>query len=108
MLEINVPSTAWSTNSVSLGDILYRIDFRFNSTDERWRMDIYIEDDPVILGVKIMESQDLVAKYRLAEFNHGDIFCIRRENDNLPVGRDNLGFNRPYGLFYFSNSELGL
>lgn len=106
MLELNVPDAAWSTNTVSLGNTLYTIDFLYNSTDERWRINIFIEDEPVLLGLKLMEQSGIIAKYRHPLFNHGELFVIRRENDGLPCTRDNLGFNKPYGLFYFSNEEL--
>jgi hypothetical protein len=53
-----------------------------------------------------MEQSGLIAKYEHPLFNHGELFCIRREKDNKLCGRDNFGFNKPYGLFYLSNEEL--
>lgn len=107
MISINVPDAAYSENRMSFGGQFYTVIFRYNTRDERWRMDIYTQDRVVILGVKIMENQALLGKYILPEFSHGDIYCVRLKNDNLPVGRDNLGINLAYELIYMSNAEIG-
>lgn len=106
MIVINVPNSPWSENRMSFGGQFYNVIFRYNSRDERWRMDIYKEDVPVILGVKIMENQSLLKKHSLKDFSHGDIGCLRIEDDGKPVTRDNLGVGLPYELVYFTNEEM--
>lgn len=105
-LKINVPDSGWSEQNISLNGVTYRFEFHFNGRDERWRMDIYLEDTPVIKGIKIMENQSLLGRYNLEDFDHGDIFCFRMEEDGNPVGRDNLGISKPYQLVYYSNDEI--
>jgi hypothetical protein len=106
MILVNVPNSPWSENRMSLGGQFYNIIFRYNSRDERWRMDIYKDEDPVILGVKIMENQSLLGRYILEGFDHGDIFCVRNKNDKKLCGRDNLGIGLAYQLVYLTNAEI--
>lgn len=108
MIIINVPDASWSESRMSLGGTYYKIIFRYNETDKRWRMDIYLSDNtPVIEGVKIMgESQPLLGKHILPAFSHGDIFCIRQKDDGLPCGRYNLGIGLPYELVYIPYTQL--
>ena len=53
-----------------------------------------------------MENQSLLARYNLDEFSHGDLYCIRVQNDNNNVTLDNLGINKAYELVYLDNEEL--
>ena len=107
-LKINIPNTSWSEQSVSLGGIEYQFVFSFNGRDERWRLSILRQGTSVKAGVKLMENQLLLNRYTLTDFDHGDLFCVRLKKDNLPVGRENLGFGKPYEIVYFTNEELGV
>ena len=105
-LRIPVPDTSFAENTFSLGGINYRFVFRFNDRDERWRIDIYINDDPVKLGIKVMENQLFLSRYRLEDFDHGDIGCFRVLETTEPVGRNNLGIDKAYELIYLTNEEI--
>lgn len=105
-LKLPVPDQAWSRQEVSLGGLDYTLIYSYNTRDERWRFDIYLEEVPVILGVKIMENQFFLENHILSNFNHGDIACIKVQDDGLPVGRNNLGQGKPYELVYFTNEEV--
>lgn len=107
MLKLPVPSAAWSSQNITLGGLDYTFIYSYNTRDERWRVSIYLNEDPVILGIKIMENQRLLNDYILSNFDHGDVICFRVKDDGLPVGRNNLGIDKAYELVYFSNSELG-
>lgn len=106
MLKLPVPEQSWSSQNISLGGLDYQFIYSYNTRDERWRFDIYLDEEPVILGIKIMENQRFLDNYILPDFDHGDIFCLRVKDDGLPVGRDNLGQGKSYSLVYFSNQEL--
>lgn len=105
-LSLPVPNSSWSSQNITLGGLDYTFEFSFNSRDDRWRFDIYLEDEPVILGIKIMENQFFLRNYILPDFDHGDIVCVRSKDDGSPVGRDNLGQGKPYELIYFGTNEL--
>jgi len=105
-LTLNVPNTAHSLQTVSLGGIDYDITYTYNTRDSRWRMDISKQGVVVKSGIKIMENQSLLGRYLLSNFEHGDIFCVRVEKDSSNVGRDNLGLDKAYELVYYTNEEL--
>lgn len=105
-LKIPVPASSWSTQAITLGGLDYTFEYQYNSRDERWRLSIYFNNEPVILGLKIMENQLLLANYLLADFDHGDIICLRIKDDGLPVGRNNLGFGKSYELVYVGYDEV--
>ena len=104
--NLPVPDSAWSEQEITLGGNNYTFIYSYNSRDLRWRFDILLNGVMVISGVKVMENQLLLNRYILPSFSHGDIACIRYEDDGKPVGRDNLGLDMPYQLVYFTNEEL--
>lgn len=107
-LSIDTPDVSWSEQYVTLGGSKYLFTYSFNSRDERWRLDISLGSQVVVSGLKIMENQFLVGSYALESFDHGDLICVRFEDDGLPVGRNNLGVNKPYTLQYYTNEEIAL
>ncbi len=100
--KIPVPEVSWSEVNVSLGGQEYKITYTFNERDERWRFDL----EDIILGVKVMENQELTGRYLLEGLGQGDIYCIRYKRDGLDVGFSNLGIDDPYELVFLSNSEI--
>ena len=107
-LIIDTPDASNSTQFVTLGGLRYEFVYKFNDRDSRWRLSIALDGIDVKTGIKIMEDQSLLSRYVLPSFDHGDILCIRLENDDNPVGRNNLGLNKSYSLVYFTNEELGI
>ncbi len=106
MLSINIPDSADADQNITLGGLDYKFTTRYNTRDSRWRLSISRQDVSVIDGIKIMKNQDLLNGYLLAEFSHGTLFCLRLKDDNLPVGRDNLGIDKAYELIYATNLEV--
>jgi hypothetical protein len=104
--KIPVPESPWVDEFLTLGGQEYKFTFRFNTEDERWRFDLFLNEEPVILGVKVMENQSLLSQYALPDFSHGDIFCVETQNTDAEAGRSNVGIGLPYELVYFSNQEL--
>lgn len=105
-LIIDTPSSSWSQQDVTLGGKKYTFVYKYNSRDERWRLSISIGGTEIISSVKVMENQLLLGRYILPDFDHGDLACVRSEDDGKPVGKDNLGAGKPYELLYFTNEEL--
>jgi hypothetical protein len=108
MLYLPTPPYAYSEVKVSLGGQEYALEYTFNEIDESWYLSIYLNDEPLKLGLKIVENVFLVYRYRIEEFDHGDIVCSRQTtNPNFsPLGRNNLGIGKEYTLVYFTNAEL--
>jgi hypothetical protein len=107
-LTIDVPNPAWSEQQLTLDGKKYTFIYSYSDRDERWRIDISLAGVVIISGVKIMENQFLLSRYRLPDFDHGDLACIRYEEDGKPVGRNNLGLVEPYALQYYTNDEIAL
>jgi hypothetical protein len=107
-LTIDTPTAPWADQSLTLGGKKYTFTYSYNERDSRWRLDISLAGAAVISGVKVMENQFLLGRYILPDFDHGDIVCVRFEDDGNPVGRDNLGLGKPYVLQYYTNDELAL
>lgn len=105
-LTIPVPDSAWSSQDVSLGGTNYTFTFTYNSRDSRWRFDLAINEKVVISGVKVVENQAFLDRYALADFDHGNLFCVRIEEDGKEVGRDNFGVDKSYELIYLTNEEI--
>jgi hypothetical protein len=106
MLFVPVPEISWSDIKLQLGGLEYTFTWSFNGRDLRWRFDLYLGEEPVITGVKIVESQSLLERYQLPEFDHGDLYCVRVGASFDDVGRDNLGFGKNYQIVYLTNEEL--
>lgn len=108
-LKIPVPDSAWSEISVTLGGQAYDITFRFNDRDieeKHWRMDIYQDNTPVLLGIRISPYIPLLSRYRLDLFDHGELICVRMFKGEDKLTRNNFGIGKTYELVYYSNEEL--
>lgn len=113
-VEIPIPKDSYSEINITLSGFSYTLVFKENiresfSTDTgsgRLYFDLYLEDDLIKSGIKIMENQSLLARYVLDDFLHGDIFCFRVGNDASPVVRNNVGIGKNYTLIYLTNTEI--
>ena len=105
MIQIGVPDTPHSQQDLSLNSQFISLELTYNSRDARWRLNLYKDNAIVFSGITIMEEQFLLANYSSTGFS-GELVCLRIKDDNLPVGRDNLGVGKPYGLFYVTPAEL--
>lgn len=113
---IPTPEGGNTSQEVALGGITYTFKYTFNSTDERWRLDILLSGEPLISGMKVMETTDplatvkfdvsLTGKYDIPDFNHGELFCFNIKSTSEPVGIDNLGISKDYTITYLTNEEI--
>ena len=105
-LFINIPDSANSEQLVTLGGLEYTFQSTFNSRDQRYRLSISQRGAVIIDNMKLMEGITLTGKYDLPLFDHGELFVIKAESTEDPIGRNNVGFNKPYELLYLTRSEL--
>jgi hypothetical protein len=106
MLSINVPESAWSRQRITLGGVVYDFVFQYNTRDERWRLSIYQENSVVLEGVKIMSTEDLLSKYKLQNFKHGTLYCVKSKKVNGEATYNNFGIDKPFTLVYLTTAEL--
>ena len=105
-LFINVPDSANAEQEVSLGGINYNFKFSYNSRDQRYRLSIYLGTESLVDGLKLIENNSITGKYDLVNFDHGELFLVRIEDTSKEASRDNIGFDKPYRLTYYTNDEL--
>lgn len=109
MERIQIPTTPYSDQHISLGGQTYQFIYSYNEFDGRWRIDIYQNQQPVMMNLMIIENQSLIrARYSPPLFDHGDLQCIRFTDDGREATFDNVGIDKPYELIYFTNEELGI
>lgn len=105
-LSISIPTSPSERSTVTLSGVEYEFFFNFNTRDSRWRLSISINGKLLVSSIKLVESQNLLGRYILEDFSHGNLFCIRFKEDGLPVGRNNLGIDKAYELVYLTNQEI--
>lgn len=108
MRRISVPDSANTETPVSLGGESYSFKFSFNSTNDKYYLDIIYQGVTIISGLKLIPNVYLLKKYALSNFSHGDLIVVNMNNTPDDVGRDNLGIGKPYELFYISNEEFDI
>lgn len=105
---IDTPTTSSNTRQdIVLAGITYTFKYKYNSRDKGIRLFIYLNGEPLILGLKLMPNQLLLTQYLLPNFAHGDLACIRvKGQPDTPLTLGTLGIGREYELMYFTNEEI--
>lgn len=109
MLKIPVPDSANATIKVTLAGITYDFKFEYFEPPTRqgsYYLTILLDGVIIIAGLKLLENVAILKKYDIPEFDHGQLIVLKLKDTSDPVGRDNLGFGKPYELIYISNNEL--
>lgn len=109
-IQLNIPTVSFQRDTVPLGGTIYNIEYSYNERDNagegRWRLDISDEfGKNIITGIKIVEPQRLLARYKLENFS-GELEVIRVIHDAGPLVFDNFGVNKDYALLYWTEEEL--
>ena len=105
MIILPTPSSTWVTHKASLAGKTYKLTYRFNELIQRWFLDIYLNEVAVILGEMIIEGSPLFYGKPIKNFEHGIITPVRNIEGTAPIGKDNLGIDKEYSLYYLSNEE---
>ena len=107
MLLINVPSTAYESQEVVLGETTYNLLFKFNTEDQAWYISVRDASlNTLISDIKVMPNQNLTEAYNyLGLIPEGDLWCRRSKRTEAPVGRDNFGVGLSYELVWISSQE---
>lgn len=105
-IDIPVSRSSFGTNTTTLGGTEYDFRYEYNDRTKLWTLVILSNDVVVKAGITVMETQDLLGQYLLPDFDHGTVMCLRLQNDNKRVGRNNLGIGKAYRLVYYTNQEI--
>lgn len=63
----NIPvrsTTDAFTEQVELDGLIYNMAFRWNARDQHWFLSMSIDDEPVLMGIKLTISDDLLSYAR--------------------------------------------
>lgn len=105
MIALPTPSSDWATHKASLAGKTYKLTYRFNSYNQRWMLDIYLDEVSVSLGNMIIEGSPLFYAQPIKNFEHGVLLPLRNINGKTTIGRDNLGIGKEFTLYYLTNEE---
>jgi hypothetical protein len=106
MIKIPSPTSAYADHKVSLAGVTYSFVYRWNGVAAVWMLDIYLNNTPVILGQALLSQSALFYAKPIPNFTHGVLIVLPNTKTKERLGRDNLGINKLYTLYYFSNKEL--
>ena len=108
MIEIRVPNSSYSKQSVTLGDEVYTLYLKFNVRNESWYITIKDSEDSLTLlgGVKLMPNQDLTTRYRTTTDFEGHLLVLRNKNTPEGILYGNLGIGKAYSLYWVADSEF--
>ena len=84
---------------------LFVLEFTWNALNEFWVMDIYTrEEDPILLGIKIVPNYPLLSAYSMPEKPKGEIICQNVVSDTGEIERFDIG--QKFELIYYSQNEF--
>lgn len=106
-IKIRVPDSAFSEQQVNLTDTVVTLTLKFNSRNDSWYIDIKDAANTTVVksGIKVMPNQNLTGRYLLSDLTDGNIWCFRQKSSDEVIGRDNLGLDKTYGLWYLTLAE---
>lgn len=90
MLIIPVRQLPNDTTSVLVDGLVLKINCMWNSREEAWYVSLYdVGDNPIIVGQKIIQSQNITGRHGLVQFIDGDIYCFNlKTNQARPLFED--------------------
>lgn len=104
-ISIGVPDTASSTQTITFAKKSYIIDFRYNQRFDFWTFSLYdSEDNPILVGEKVMPDKEYLSRYSKEDVIGGYIFTTSLTEN--PVTRDNFGLNKLHWLTFRTIEEV--
>lgn len=90
---------------ITLSDVIFNLNFKWNALNKYWIMSIYNRNDqPILLGVKVVVNWNLTSQYVVVGAPQGDIICQNVLGQFGDIMRFDMG--EVAELFYYENGEL--
>lgn len=90
---------------IELEGVIFIFSFTWNALNEFWTMDIYNRDeDPLILGIKIVPNYPLLMPYTVFGKPAGEIVCQNIVNAPDTISRFDM--SQKFELVYYAQGEL--
>lgn len=110
MIQINLPDRPDTVQDLVFDGVDYKVRFTFFTRDLSWRMSFLDFNGSVILGgIKIVPSWLLLENSHISHplAPAGDFICLKfSEDTSEALGRDNLGQDKSFRLFYLTEDEV--
>lgn len=106
MSIFNIPvqsRTDANSLSVELSDVVFQLNFRFNLNESKWYMDIVQDNEHIVSGIKLVESDDLLSQYRAYDVPSGKILIV--DKDGLFKDPNETNFGESVFLRYDDNVQ---
>lgn len=104
MKLVNLPlyDDPFYTYSAGLEGKRYIFTFRWNDRDSAWRMDIrHDNQDPIILGHKVVSSFPMMADYALQDDGLSGYFALLPKTREMGILHDQIGNMKQYYNLYY-------
>jgi len=93
------------TLTIELESSIYKLGFLYNSLGGFWSMDIWNEDDEILLlGIKIVANYPLTFPYRNVSLPPGDFYCEIADIE-ASIGRSSFSSGEAK-LLYLTQEEI--
>lgn len=103
MIPFKEPA-CWSMQ-ITLDRIIYFLEFKWNALNEFWVMNILTSQKvPLILGIKIVPSYNLLAAYTVFGQPPGAIICQNIVDTVEGIGRFDM--SQKFQLVYYTEAEV--
>lgn len=90
---------------ITLSNIIYVLEFKWNALNEYWSMNIYDEnEEPIIFGIKVVVNWNLTEQFVSARMPPGDIVCQNILGEWNKIIRFDMG--EIAELFYYEEGEI--
>ncbi|EKF2848411.1 hypothetical protein OYT40_002162 [Escherichia coli] len=105
---INIPDSEWSSQAVTLGNKIYKIELKYKSRTQRWYLSLSDNNKTTLLTEKkLVSNMFLTEPYALDSFT-GGLIVERIFGDADYPSRNNLGLGKEFELKYLSADETAL
>lgn len=107
MVIIPTFSDPFYTQITTLDGIPYLLNFRFNTREGAWYLQIATSENEVIAqGIKIVTNYRLLQKYADSRMPQGEMICFSFGNDDSTPGMNDLGIGLRCELWYYPKADL--
>lgn len=107
MLRIPIPDSAFASERITLNGQTYVFVFRYNSRQERWKLDIQDAfEEPIKNGLTLVENMSITGHLSLPDEFGGDLYCVKLLAGEDRLGRDNVGIGKTHELVYIGDNEI--
>jgi len=106
MIQIPVTVNGNSEFDISLDGTVYTFRYTYNTRNKRVYLSIFLEGEPIIESLRLIEDSTPILYYPLAQFTGGELLVVEFEKGTGFTTLGNFGINLEYSLVYVSPSEF--